>query len=47
MVKLPFATEQVGCVTLPIVGVVGVTGCAFTVTLTAALVHPLALAVIV
>ena len=32
MLKLPVATEQVGCVTGPSVGTDGVAGCASTVT---------------
>ena len=31
MAKLPVATVQVGCVTAPNVGCIGVVGCTFTV----------------
>jgi hypothetical protein len=42
MVMVPVATVQVGWVLTLTVGAAGVTGCAFMVTLVAALVHPLA-----
>ena len=40
MVKLPVAIAQVGWVTPLNVGCTGVAGCAFTVTLVAAEIHP-------
>jgi len=43
-IMLPVATEQVGCVIVPTVGAVGVTGCALMTTLAeAGEVHPAAL----
>ena len=42
MVKLPVTVVQVGCVTAPAVGAVGVAGCALIIATVAVETHPVA-----